>query len=180
MRLALALGCAAAAIFASTASAAPAPHFTAATPAFQSPAFTISFSEKGVGHSQPVRYELHGMRRTVYECADASNSIEINGPILDNASGGPFGSTPVTITTASSKSGVAAGSIVGQPFPALQFNGSSWVPLTCTDGTPPVMTADQFYGQTFELLSVLDTTNNVRATVTGVFGFCHPVAYGCL
>jgi hypothetical protein len=171
--------CVVAALSTATADAATRPSFVSGTASFEQPNITVSFKEKGLGRSHPVRYELHGNRRTVYECGDGSNSIEINGPILDQSTGFPFGSTPVTKTYTSDKHGIVSGTLSGQPFPALQFNGV-WGPLTCSDGSTPVMTADQFYGTTDEPLSVLDQTHSIRLTFTGIYGFCNSTAYRCV
>jgi hypothetical protein len=132
-----------------------------------------------LGRYRPARYELHGNRHTVYECGDGSNSIEIIGPILDQSTGYPFGSTPVTKTYTADKRGIVSGTLSGQPHPAVQINGV-WGPLTCSDGSTPAMTADQFDGTADEPLSVLDTTHGIRVSFTGVYGFCNSTAYRCL
>jgi hypothetical protein len=167
---------------ASTAVASAAtPKFVSATPTFTNPNLVVAFKERNLGSRHKVTYELDGMRRNVYECADGSNSVVIIGPILDQSTGFPFGSTPPTKTYTSTRTGKVIGSLQAEPQPA--YNGLT--AITCQNGAAPVMTADQYFSNTGvsdpkEQLSVVDTTHSIRIGIPGVYGFCNASpAYGC-
>ena len=163
-----------AAVFATPSVAATTPHFAKAVATFSGKHLRVAFRESGLPANQPVTYELSGMRTSVYECADGTSTTTLIGAILDPTTGGPFGSTPYTLTlhpTVHSQSGT----FVAQPIPAIQFiDGSGWGPITCNNGKPPKLNADQFFSEDGEPLEIIDTTHNVVAPLPGVFGICKP------